>query len=99
MNHVDSKNHTIDWEGVRLPAKEPDWKKRGGKEAIFIRKAGMRANNQDWGCHHLPEVFSKLLYQTTRLESRGIFVALMKGPVWSGNILAGKTFLPNSPYP
>ena len=56
-DHVVSKNHTIDWEGVRLPAKEPDWKKRGVKEAIFITKAGMLMINHDGGCHHLTEVF------------------------------------------
>ena len=38
MDHIDRKNHTIDREGVRLPAKEPDWKKRRVKDAIFIRK-------------------------------------------------------------
>ena len=48
-NHVASKNHMIDWEGVRLLAKEPDWKKRGVKEAIFIRKAGTHAINRDGG--------------------------------------------------
>ena len=62
-DHIASKNHMIDWEGVRLPAKEPDWKKRGVKEAIFIRKAGTRAINQDRGRHLLPKVFSKLLYR------------------------------------
>ena len=48
-DHVMSKNHTINWEGVRLLAKEPDWKKRGVKEAIFIRKAGTCAINWDGG--------------------------------------------------
>ena len=33
-----SNNDMIDWEGVRLLAKEPGWKKRQVKEAIFIRK-------------------------------------------------------------
>ena len=61
MDHVASNNHMIDWEGARLPTKEPDWKKRGVKESIFIRKAGMHAINLDRGCHLLPEVFSKLL--------------------------------------
>ena len=42
---VISKNHTISTEGVRLPAKEPDWKKRGVKEAISLRKVEM--------CHQL----------------------------------------------
>ena len=58
--HIASKNHTINWEGVRLPAKELDWKKRGVKEAIFIRKAGVCAINRDRGHHILPEVFLKL---------------------------------------
>ena len=60
-DHVASKNHTIDWEGVRLTVKEPNWKKRVVKEAIFIRKVGMRVVNSDGGCNYLPEVFSKLL--------------------------------------
>ena len=60
-DHIASKNHTIDWEGVRLLAREPDWKKKGVKEAIFIRKAETRAINWDRGCQLLPEVFSKLL--------------------------------------
>ena len=59
-DHGASKNHTIDWDGVTLPAKEPDWKKRGVKETIFIRKAGTHTINRDGGHHHLPEV-SKLL--------------------------------------
>ena len=65
MDNIASNNHTINWEGVRLPAKKPDWKKRGVKEAIFIRKAGMGAINQDGGRNHLPEVFSKLLCHKT----------------------------------
>ena len=64
-DHIASKNHTINWEGVTLPAKEPDWKKRGVKEAIFIRKAGTHAINWDGGHHLLPEVFSKLLCRET----------------------------------
>ena len=29
MDHITCKNNAINWEGVRLPATEPDWKKRG----------------------------------------------------------------------
>ena len=36
--YVTNKNHNIDWDDVRLPAKESYWKKRGVQEAIFIRK-------------------------------------------------------------
>ena len=62
-DHVASKNHTLDWEGVKLPAKEPDWKKREVKEAIFIRKVGILAINQDGGCHHLPKFFLMLSWK------------------------------------
>ena len=37
-DHVMNKNHTIDWEGVRLSAKESNWKKRGVKEAGLLSK-------------------------------------------------------------
>ena len=43
--HAVSKNHIIDRDGVTLPAKESDWKKREWKETIVIRKAGMYAIN------------------------------------------------------
>ena len=66
MDHVASKNHIIDWEGVRLLAKEPDWKKRGvKKEAFFIMKAGTCTINWDGGRHLLTEVFLKLLCRET----------------------------------
>ena len=58
--NVMSKNHTIDWEGVRCLAKEPDWKKRGVTETIVTRNMGMYMISHDRGHHHLPEVFSKL---------------------------------------
>ena len=45
--HVTNMNHTIDWDDVRHPAKEPDWKKKGLKEAIFVRKVGMHTTNWD----------------------------------------------------
>ena len=60
-DHVTSENHMIDCEVVTLPAKEPAWKKKGVKEAIFIRRAGTLAISCDGGRHHLPKVFSKLL--------------------------------------
>ena len=60
-DHVVSKNHTIGWDSVRLPAKEPDWENREVKEVIFMRKVGMHTINCDGGHHHVPRVFSKLL--------------------------------------
>ena len=58
--------------------REPEWKKREVKEAIFTRKVGTRAINWDGGCHHIPEVILKLLCHDTK--SCGIFVALPNNP-------------------
>ena len=82
---------------VRLPAKEPDWKKKGVKEAIFTRKAGTRYQ-LGWGAP--PSSRSLIEVVVPRdLVSWHIFVALIKVPVWSRNILAGKIFLTNNSYP
>ena len=58
-DEVMRKNRMINWEGVRLSAKELDWKKRMVKEAIFIMNAWMHAINCNGGGggYHLPEVF------------------------------------------
>ena len=63
--HVTVCNHTINWEGVKLPVKDLYWTKRGIREAICIRKAGPRAINCDKGHHHFPDVYSKLLQPAT----------------------------------
>ena len=60
-DHAAQTNHTINWEGVKLPAKEPDWRTRGIKEAIAIKKRGPNAINRDGGRHQLPDVYSGLL--------------------------------------
>ena len=60
-------NHTIDWEDVKLPSKDPDWSKRSIKEDICIRKAGSHGSNRNNGCHYLPDVYSKLLQTATHL--------------------------------
>ena len=60
-DHVAVCNHAINWDGVKLPAKDPDWTKRGIREAICIKKAGPHAINCDEGHNHLPDEYSKLL--------------------------------------
>ena len=54
-------NHNIDWEGVKLRAKDSDSVKRGIREGICIIKAGPRTINHVEGCHHLPDMYDKLL--------------------------------------
>ena len=46
MDHVAQSNHTIDWEGVKLPMSESHWKIRGIKEAVQIRKMGPHTMNR-----------------------------------------------------
>ena len=60
-DHAAVYNHTIYWEGVKLPAKDLDWMKRGIREAICIMKAGSHTINHSEGCHHLHDVYSKLM--------------------------------------
>ena len=78
-DHFVYNNHTINRDCVRVPVKEPDWKKGAVKKAIFIRTAVMYAINCDGEHHYPPKVSSKLLCCKT--WSHGIFVALMKVPV------------------
>ena len=54
------KQHSIDWEGVRILDREANWYKRGVREAIQIRRTGSDLN-RDRGRHDLPVVYNKLL--------------------------------------
>ena len=60
-DHVAQSNHTIAWDKVKLPVKEADWKLRGIREAISIRKAGTHSLNRDEGRYQLPPCYSRLL--------------------------------------
>ena len=48
-DHVVKKNHTIDWEGVKFPARDTDWIARRVNEAVEIRKTEAHAINRDRG--------------------------------------------------
>ena len=61
MDHVVQSNHTIDWEGVKLPMSESHWKIRGVKEAVQICNMGPHTINQNGGHHQLPDVYTGLL--------------------------------------
>ena len=63
--HAAVYNHTLDWEGVKLPAKNSDLVKGGIREAICMMKAGSHPINHDAGYHDLPNVYSKLLQSST----------------------------------
>ena len=52
-DHVAKENHTIDWEGVKFPARDTDWTARGVKEAVEIRRTGAHAMTRDRGHNQL----------------------------------------------
>ena len=57
MDHIAKANHSINWEGVKFPARDTDWTAREVKDAVEIR------NPQ--GHHQLPSLYSKLLVKQT----------------------------------
>ena len=69
-DHTAQEDHVIDWEGVKLTAKDPDWTTRGIKEAIAIKKRGPNAINRDRGRHQLPDVYSGLLSAALHNDGR-----------------------------
>ena len=64
-DHVVKEDHTIDWVGVKFPARDTDWTARLVKKAVEIRKTGTHVMNRDVGHHQLPSLYSKLLVKKT----------------------------------
>ena len=50
----------MDWESARLVVKECDWRARGIKESIILRKNPQNIN-RDKGRHFLPHLYEYLL--------------------------------------
>jgi len=59
-DHVCQNNHLIDWGGAKFVARESDWRTRGIKEAIWIRKTP-HTMNRDEGRYTLPHLYDDLL--------------------------------------
>ena len=53
--HTIKEHDQIGWDGVRILDREEDWYRRGGREAINIRRSGSDLN-RDRGRHDLPVV-------------------------------------------
>jgi len=58
--HVESPGHSIDLDQVKILDREPGYKERGIKEAIFIR-ARQPSLNRDQGRYQLPPIWDRLL--------------------------------------
>ena len=59
-DHVMQLNHVMDWEGAKIIDKEPDWKVRGIKEAINIRRTKENMN-RDQGRYNLSHLYNDFL--------------------------------------
>ena len=56
--HITQQNHIVDWDGAKFVNRETDWRTRGIKEAIWIRKDSM---NRDEGRYRLSHLYDDLL--------------------------------------
>ena len=59
-DHMTQQNHIVDWEGVSFVDRESDWRTRGIKEAIWIRKT-KNSMNRDEGRYRLSHIYDDLL--------------------------------------
>ena len=59
-NHMTQKNHIVDWEGAKFVDRESDWRTRGIKEVIWIRKT-TDSMNRDEGRYRLLHIYDDLL--------------------------------------
>ena len=64
-DHIVHKNHVMNWDSAKLRQRESDWKVRGIKEAIWIRKAPGNIN-RDEGRRTLPPLYDDLLVPQPR---------------------------------
>ena len=61
-DHAAQKNHVINWEETKTIAREDDFRKRGIREALRIRKQG-KCMNRDEGRYQLSHIYDSLLKQ------------------------------------
>ena len=65
-DHARQLNHVIDWDSARIVAKEADWKMRGIKEAINIRREKENMDRDERG-YTLSHLYDDLLDTGKRL--------------------------------
>ena len=65
-NHMTQQNHIVDCEGAKFVDRESDWRTRGLKEAIWIRKTKDSMNRYE-GRYRLSSIYDDLLKGHTGL--------------------------------
>ena len=58
-DHMTQQNHIVHWEGAKFVDRESDWRTRGIKEAIWIRKT-KDIMNRDEGRYRLSHIYDDL---------------------------------------
>ena len=79
-DHVDKRNHVMDWDSDKILAKEPDHKKRLIKEAMYIRHC-QNTMDRDQGNHQLSNTYKNFFIPEGNQSSSGVYT-LMKGTAW-----------------
>ena len=64
--HAIKLNHVIDWEGVQTIERESNYRMRGIKEAIHIRKNPLNMNRPHGDRYLLPRVWNSLLREDSK---------------------------------
>ena len=64
-DHVRRENHVIDWDSAKIVCREADWRDRGIKEAITIRRL-KDTINRDEGRYTLSHLYDDLLEPSVR---------------------------------
>ena len=59
-DHARQLNHMIDWDSAKIVTREADWKMRGIKEAITIRRVKENMN-RDEGRYTLSHLYDDLI--------------------------------------
>ena len=59
-DHMTQQNHIVDWERAKFVDRESDWRTRGIKEAIWIRKTKDSMNRDD-GQYQFSQIYDDLL--------------------------------------
>ena len=70
------QNHIIDWDGAKFVERESDWRTRGIKEAIWIRK-NKNIMNRDEGRYRLSHIYNDLLKGHPGAHTRVIRLRIM----------------------
>ena len=63
-DHMTQQNHIVEWAGTKFIDRDSDWRRRGIKEAIWLRKTKDNMN-RDEARYRLSHIYDNLLKSDT----------------------------------